>query len=525
MNKTVTINISGIIFHIEEDAYNKLRSYLNAIQDCFKNSDGRDEIMSDIESRIAEMLQENVSATKQVVLMTDVDHVISVMGQPEQFAPESEPSGNVREKADPTSSEKTEAKKRVYRNPDDKILGGVCSGISVYFGIDPIWLRLAFPIVFFVWGSGLLVYILLWIIIPKAVTSAQKLEMRGEPVNIDNIKKTVEEEATQLKSRLKDFENEIKDFDSKKAESGFSEFVKKTGGLFESLFTGIFRVIARIIGFVLILVSLPLLIVTIFVFSAAPVVTILAIGLILLIGIPLLSLVYAGFKLLLQIKRTNRFFNFLLIGLWFLGIALSAIYGYKLANSFSIKEKSTNNIILQQPKFNTLYISSKGSDELQNDNHIHSFIFNNGEWKGSFVTNSFFVINNDEKTIIGYPKFDIIPSENDSFSLELIKSARGGTSKEALIRSEKINYEFSQTDSLIELNEYFDMDKTEEWKNQQVRIVLKVPVNKEVYLNVTLDKMIYDIDNTNNTYDQDMLGHKWIMTKRGLTLSNSRETY
>ena len=148
------MNLSGIIFHIEEDAYDMLNKYLSTIKGYFKDSDGRDEIMSDIESRIAEMLQEKVNKTKQAVLMSDVESVISVMGKPEDFAGENESSENKQSASSENNTySPNTTRRRVFRDPDDKVLGGVCSGISSYFDFDPIWLRAAFAISFFVFGT------------------------------------------------------------------------------------------------------------------------------------------------------------------------------------------------------------------------------------------------------------------------------------------------------------------------------------------------------------------------------------
>ena len=170
MNKTVTTNIGGFIFHIDDIAYEKLSQYLNTIKGYFKQSEGRDEIIGDIEARIAEMFREKTGNTKQVVTMKDVDEVIAVMGQPEAFAGEGDASGSYSEStssaADTASARKR--RRRIFRDPDEKILGGVCSGISSYFNIDPIILRGIFAISFFVFGSGFLLYLILWIIIPKA---------------------------------------------------------------------------------------------------------------------------------------------------------------------------------------------------------------------------------------------------------------------------------------------------------------------------------------------------------------------
>ena len=180
MNKTVSINLGGIFFHIEEDAYTRLEGYLDSINRHFANEEGADEILEDIEARVAEMFQETLSQSKrQVILPTDVSQMIGVMGLPDQFdEPEvghtqahnyeqtHEREGNNSKTDIPKGERASNRKKsrRLYRNPDEAFMGGVCAGLSDYFGIeDPIWIRLFFAISFFTGGWGLLPYILLWL--------------------------------------------------------------------------------------------------------------------------------------------------------------------------------------------------------------------------------------------------------------------------------------------------------------------------------------------------------------------------
>ena len=163
MNKTITINISGAVFNIEEDAYARLKSYIEKLRTCFSSTEGGDEIVSDIESRIAELFQERISPNKQVITEDDVQVVIEVMGQPEDYMDE--------EDSEPTDSTSDAGSTRIdsrkfYRDPDDHILGGVCSGISQYLGWDPVILRLLFALSVIFGGVGVIAYIILWIIIP-----------------------------------------------------------------------------------------------------------------------------------------------------------------------------------------------------------------------------------------------------------------------------------------------------------------------------------------------------------------------
>src|ERR1051325_3399177 len=141
MNKTVTINLGGLVFHIDENAYDVLKRYIQSLKQHFATSDGGDEIIADIEARIGEMFSDRLKESRQVIELFDVEEVIGKMGKPEEFA---EAGNSSSRKNDTTYSTEAPIKKRLFRNPDDKILGGVCGGISAYFDIDPIWMRLAF---------------------------------------------------------------------------------------------------------------------------------------------------------------------------------------------------------------------------------------------------------------------------------------------------------------------------------------------------------------------------------------------
>ncbi|HSY77645.1 MAG TPA: PspC domain-containing protein, partial [Bacteroidia bacterium] len=188
MKNTINISLGGIVFHIEEDAHQKLSAYLIAISNSMQGSEGQAEIMADIEARIAELLQPKVSDDKQVIAITDIEEVIGIMGKPEEFATGTGNSETKKEEPINTNERGRYqyGQRRIFRDPDDKVLGGVCSGLAYHFGIDPIWMRLGFGLSFFLWGFSLIIYILLLIIIPKARTAAEKLEMRGQPVDINN---------------------------------------------------------------------------------------------------------------------------------------------------------------------------------------------------------------------------------------------------------------------------------------------------------------------------------------------------
>jgi phage shock protein PspC (stress-responsive transcriptional regulator) len=178
MKKTFSVNLGNRVYNIDEDAYLKLNAYIERIEGHFSDQKEREDIINDIELRISELFSERLGVNKQVVTMTDVNEVIRIMGDPHEI------SGS--EEEPPRQWERKSGTRRMYRDPDDRMIAGICGGLAAYLDIDPVIVRLIFVVLLFT-GVGVLVYIILWIVIPEARTTAQKLEMRGDPVNTSNI--------------------------------------------------------------------------------------------------------------------------------------------------------------------------------------------------------------------------------------------------------------------------------------------------------------------------------------------------
>lgn len=182
MKKTMTVSLNGSIFNLEEDAYHVLNGYLKRLEFHFSNEEGRQEIISDIETRIAEHLRENFKNENQAVDINEINRIIKIMGEPGEIEGDETMKNSMQEDY--------RSHRRLYRDMEDRILGGVCSGIGYYWRIDPLVLRLIFVFTLFWGGLGLITYIILWIVVPPAVSPSQKLEMKGEPVTADNIGKS-----------------------------------------------------------------------------------------------------------------------------------------------------------------------------------------------------------------------------------------------------------------------------------------------------------------------------------------------
>ena len=169
MKKIININLSGRVIPIEDSAYEKLQGYIESLRRYFSHEEGRDEIINDIESRIAELMNEKVRKGATSVTDADIDEIIASMGRPEDFdednADTAEPTKQAQQQQ--YTHAETKAKKRLYRDSGDKFIGGVCSGIAAYLNVDPAIVRILFAIITFGgFGLGFLIYILLWIILP-----------------------------------------------------------------------------------------------------------------------------------------------------------------------------------------------------------------------------------------------------------------------------------------------------------------------------------------------------------------------
>lgn len=199
MKKTISITLGGQLFNIEEDAYERLDSYLESIKTHYKDQSG-DEIIGDIEASIADKFASKIKDRSISVALSDVEEMIKVMGTVDEFDSESKEN-----KTGPshTEEEQTLIPKKLYRDTDDTIIAGVCSGIAAYFGLDAVYIRVLFVILVFLHGFGILAYIVLWIVMPQAKTNAQKLEMRGKPVNLQKLEETIKEKTADIAEGLK----------------------------------------------------------------------------------------------------------------------------------------------------------------------------------------------------------------------------------------------------------------------------------------------------------------------------------
>lgn len=241
MKKTVTINLNGIVFHIDEDAYILLQRYLEQVSKQFTAEDEK-EILKDIEARIAELFSEKLQHGKNVVEKPDVEMVMEVLGNPNQFSEDNETS----ETLNADNEKKKKTNKRLYRDPENKIFGGVAAGIAAYLEWNVLLIRLLFVLFMFISaGWAFLLYLIIWIIVPEASTTAQRLEMNGEDVTIENIKAQVKNAQDYVQSD--EFKNNAKSIGTR---------IEKLLGPIVKI---VFIIISSIVGFTLLMISLSVL--------------------------------------------------------------------------------------------------------------------------------------------------------------------------------------------------------------------------------------------------------------------------
>jgi phage shock protein PspC (stress-responsive transcriptional regulator) len=518
MKKAIKINLSGIIFHIDEDAYEKLKTYLDTISRHFSNKQESKEIIDDIEARIAELFQEKITEETQVITLALVNEVIDIMGNPEDIADtgdEPEPKG--------TFHDVYNRSRRLYRDPENSVIGGVCGGLSAYFNVDPVIFRLLFVIFFFAGGASILVYVILWIVLPKAETAAQKLEMRGEKVNVSNIEKKIREEYENVKDNVKDGYSKAKSSDTyKKTERAASDFFDVLGKILLVfvkvilIIIGTSLVIAGI-GLLIGLIALPFVGIHVFPFETYsfslgdvlmpftdPVsVTLLVIAITLLLLIPVAAMLYGLIKLIFNIKTHNRGLTIGALTLWLVSLfCIIGIVAFESANYSDFGRDSFSQELVTNS--DTLYITVNESQEEFLDDE--SIIDLDDRW---------FLLE-DADAFYGRITLDIERTDGEEFLLEIDKESKGRSWERAGENAANIDYHFRTTGNSLVLDPYFSVELDNKWRFPRVETIVRVPEGKVVVLDRQTRDILEGVRNVDRLSDWNMAGKSWKMTEEGL---------
>lgn len=503
MNKTVNINLGGMFFHIDEDAYLKLTRYFDAIKRSLNNSSGQDEIIKDIEMRVSELLTEKQKSEKHVVGLKDVDEVIAVMGQPEDYRIEDEENSNQ------SFNDYTARKhKKLYRDKEKGMIGGVATGLGHYFGIDAVWIKIIFLIfVFAGFGTGILAYFVLWIVTPEAVTTSEKLEMTGEPVTISNIEKKVREEIESLSDKFKNADydkmgNQVKS-GAGRISSSFGDFVMTVFKIFAK-FLGVVLIMSGIIVLIMLLIGVFTLGTNIFIdfpwqnfieagnFTEYP---IWSFGLLMLfaVGIPFFFLTLLGFKLLSpNLKPVGNIAKYTLLAVWIIAVAIAISIGIKQATEISQENKVVQKEVVAIRPTDTLFVKFRYNDYYAKSlNHYREF---------EFVQDSA----NNELIYSNDVRLHVLHTDEMSPYLQIEKSARGNSLSNAKKRAEKINYKLQVTGNHLILDNFFLTDVKNKFRGQEVDIYLYLPEGQLIKADSSVrDYFNYDDDFFNLNQDGD----------------------
>lgn len=524
MKKTINVNIGGFVFHLDEDAYETVQKYLDTLRRYFQSTEGVEDILQDIQTRMAEIFKERLGTTREVVTLADVEYMTGIMGQPEAYMDEQPATPET----PPQASEANKGPKRLYRDPDNKVVGGVCSGLGAYFNVDPVIFRVAFALLTLVWGTSVLVYIILWIAMPEAKTTAEKLQMKGEKINVSNIQKSIKDELNSVRQSITGNKQKTK------LGQTFEEMVEAVVGAIGVVFrylgkglTFLFKALGK--GFTIFFMILALALLAgfahLFFFggqgnfgmgdhhvslTAWQMMSMLLddsndiiiglTGAMLFILIPLMMMIYAGIKLLFGIKRRSRWLGIGMGAFWFIGLLLCMYTGMRIGQHYSQEDQHTTEQQIPVGRQQTLVIRSMHPD------------------KDTLTLKAY---SEDEKEkLLSWDNVFLTIERNQRDSLvrmEIIRSAHGRTRKEAGYYAEKVIYQMQQQDSLVTFSPLFYHYIADKYRAREVHLKLFLPDEQKIYLDKSIEYISRDIPNVHRLWSHQVLGKTWIMKQEGLT--------
>lgn len=526
MNKTVNINLAGIFFHIDEDAYLKLQRYLESIKRSFTDSQGRSEIISDIEARIAELFTERVIHDKQVIGIKEVDEVIAIMGQPEDYLVDDD---IFEDEPQSTSYRKSAPSKKLFRDTDNSYISGVSSGLGHYLGIDAVWMRLLWVILTMAsGGTFIVIYILFWILVPAAITTAEKIMMTGEPVNISNIEKKIRDGFENVADNVSEAAKNVSKTVSGAAKKGSSSIKSSSKNFFDTLadiIMFVFKLIAKFIGIIFIVIGASALVGLIIAFLSLGIIDIVhipgmdfidiansgntPIWLISLfvffgVGIPFFFIFYIGLRILINnLKSIGNIAKFTLLGLWLISIMALVIIGIREASEHAFNERTVEKQYLQIKTMDTLKIKMA-----ENDFYRHSY-----------RNNGFKVANNEDgKKTIYRQDIDIrVQYTTDTIAtISIEKSADGRNYEKAMTRAKNINYNYTFINNHLVLDAYLSTSPDNKMSDQEVVVTLYLPINSVAYFDKSTAEFLKHYTNNDNIVSNKHINHYIKITEYGV---------
>ncbi len=575
MKQVININFQGQVVPIEVTAFDLLKQYTDSLERHFANEEGKEEIINDIENRIGELFQERLKTGATCITDDDVNAIIKSMGRPEDFEPIEEGATNftgTAAQANAAFNDLRTGPKRLYRNENDKVIGGVCSGLANYFAIDVVIIRIIFLVLFFSgfgliayiilwvavpstastviggtrkklyrdtddkiiagvcsgignyfginawipralfllpffsfvfqwghWGDfpnifrlgfspgALIIYIILWLVLPEATTTTEKLEMKGEKVDMNSIKNSVMEEMKGMQQRAEKFGAEAKTFAQEKGKvvgAEMAPLVRRSGRSLGDIIVLLFKIFAYfvigVIAFTVVAALFGFGIAAIGLFPAKDYVltdgwqNVFAWGtLIFFIAVPIIGIITWIIRRLARIKTNRRMMRTSFIAMWILGImcfaGLISSVGRDFRTTSTINEEQ---VVLDSPTVSKLEITTLSPVKK----------YYRRQW---FKIQPFEALEEDT-AIVRNIKVHIVKSTGDSFRVTMLRLANGRTRRTADTLASMIQFSAVQADSLLVLDKGIPVNKTDKFRNQRVIITVYVPVGKQIRIDESI---------------------------------------
>ena len=505
MNKTININIAGSVFQIDDDAFEKLRNYLQAVNLRFRQIPDGHEALDDFEARVAEIFLTKKGITG-IITHADIEEMIGIMGRPEDID-DGYYEDNFEEPA-------TKNQRRLYRNPDEKIISGVAGGIGAYTNIDPVWIRVLFIITTIAWGFGFFVYLALWVALPMANDHLRMQELYG--YNRGN----------------RSFRGNTKGRGSKEAE--------RIGGALNEIFRAImsvirllFRILLITIGAFLIMMgfSFLALLVGALVFNFGPwlpdamgveiinftdllplvitptIVPWVKVLSIFVIALPLLALVYWGLKLIFRFRAKDGIISIVALGLWVVSSFALTMMLVNQGVSFAERAKHVERVDMTVGVDSLVLTLGNTLVPAQYEKIIPVPFDDNFTF---FTTTS--------GKIYGTTEININSTDEENIYTEIRRYAHGASMRNASEKAEKIEYNYSFRNDTLLLDSYFGLPETMRWSGSIVVVNIYIPDGSAIYIDESISGLI-DRAITADDYSWEMGGRWWIMKEEILTTS------
>ncbi len=517
MKKSIKISLGGLAFNIEEDAYAILDEYIESLIMHLGNTPEAKDIVSDIEGRASELFIDLLNGM-QTITIGMVNSVIEILGRPEQIVNEDDSNGQSDKKSEePQNSEK----RRLYRDGENGIIAGVASGLGIYFNIDSIVFRILFAVLLFANGLGAIIYIVMWIAVPIAETTRQRMEMRGENINFSNLEKNVKEEFNKVKQNME-----------KRDVSGFFRKFFNAMGQFLIAMGRVFGVIAKVIVVILAVIFISigligLLATTVSIFFGSAIVSLfpsfsgvtlagligttfdlgstlwVVIPLFFVLGIPLLALIFLGLRMVFRFKMRDTVVFVTTATTWIIAVTLLAFVLFFQARSFTIREtvRDKTELILESPQTSTIRLVANAN--ILEGTDIPQKFFNLDDYS---IAN-----NNGKPMIMGKPSFFIGKSTSDNFELLILKRSRGATSLLARRSANDVNILFELQDNSLMVDPFFTLSQGDKWRAQDVEVTLLLPEGKRVYIDRSMEPILSANQTCCMSWPDELVGRTWEM--------------